>query len=890
MLRKSHILFLLFVFGFALCLTNGFALPEVVLEGDFEFPMPDGALDIQGDAEYQKVPDRIIGTADFEKLRDFPRESQDYQLGTKVGWFAIRNRSDSGYLTCTGFLVGPDLFMTNHHCIHDEDGLLPLAGALVFMNYYQEPEVDRRRGGLSAFVSGVLRMDEDKDYALLRLSRPIGYIYGWLELDTTSSVDSSQRVKLISHPDGRSKEIVRHNTEILDIPAGHPISDIPSALAYLADTQGGASGSPVFLRDGTGVIAIHHSAWNFRGAPHFNAGTLMSHIVPEIQQWLPGYTPPLLPPPNPPPGQVAANMYWTDTGTGWVQRANLDGTDVKNLAAGLASPTDIAVDLTGGKMYWTDAGTGQIQCASLDGSNQQNLVFGLVSPSGIALDVAGNKVYWTDTGTGQIQRANLDGSNVEGLAWGLTSPTDIAVDSTGGKIYWTDAGTGQIQCASLDGSNQQNLVFGLVSPSGIALDVAGNKVYWTDTGTGQIQRANLDGSNVEGLAWGLTSPTDIAVDSTGGKIYWTDAGTGQIQCASLDGSNQQNLVFGLVSPRGIAIGIPQPGGTLRFNPSHFPDQTFTVGQAVNLQLPAPAVGTPPYSYTLTPALPAGLHFEFQDFRDAYGVIRGTPTTQMLPGLYTYTGTDIRGASGALRFTITVISAAPTRLDVNSDGQVDVTDLVIVSIFYGTRVPAGTNFPSDVNLDGVVNLLDLTLIAQEIDATEGDANGVPSLGDLEVVLAAVAAALEGAAAAPNGLSDGIAYRNVVAALADARLEEEAPETVLKALQQLLTEMEMAEVPESTALLPNYPNPFNPETWIPYHLATDAVVVLTIYDVRGSLVRALRLGSQPAGVYESRGRAAYWDGKNQLGEKVASGLYFYTLTAGDFTATRKLLIAK
>ena len=106
--------------------------------------------------------------------------------------------------------------------------------------------------------------------------------------------------------------------------------------------------------------------------------------------------------------------------------------------------------------------------------------------------------------------------------------------------------------------------------------------------------------------------------------------------------------------------------------------------------------------------------------------------------------------------------------------------------------------------------------------------------------------------------------------------------------LLTEMRA--IPETTALLPNYPNPFNPETWIPYHLATDADVTLTIYDVRGGVVRALTLGHQAVGVYESRSRAAYWDGKNQLGESVASGVYFYTLTAGKFTATRKMLIAK
>ena len=107
-----------------------------------------------------------------------------------------------------------------------------------------------------------------------------------------------------------------------------------------------------------------------------------------------------------------------------------------------------------------------------------------------------------------------------------------------------------------------------------------------------------------------------------------------------------------------------------------------------------------------------------------------------------------------------------------------------------------------------------------------------------------------------------------------------------LEQLLAVL----TPKETALLHNYPNPFNPETWIPYHLSKDAEVTLHIYAVNGTLVRTLALGHQAAGMYQSRSRAAYWDGKNEFGEKVASGLYFYTLTAGDFSATRKMLIRK
>ena len=98
------------------------------------------------------------------------------------------------------------------------------------------------------------------------------------------------------------------------------------------------------------------------------------------------------------------------------------------------------------------------------------------------------------------------------------------------------------------------------------------------------------------------------------------------------------------------------------------------------------------------------------------------------------------------------------------------------------------------------------------------------------------------------------------------------------------------PAETALFPNYPNPFNPETWIPYQIAKPADIVLTIHDVTGREVRRLALGHRPAGFYRSRGRAAHWDGRNQIGEKVATGLYFYTFTAGEFTATGKMLIQK
>ena len=107
---------------------------------------------------------------------------------------------------------------------------------------------------------------------------------------------------------------------------------------------------------------------------------------------------------------------------------------------------------------------------------------------------------------------------------------------------------------------------------------------------------------------------------------------------------------------------------------------------------------------------------------------------------------------------------------------------------------------------------------------------------------------------------------------------------------LGELVVYEILWETNLLQNYPNPFTPETWIPYRLAEDASVTLTIYDLSGHVVRKFEVGQQIAAVYESESRAIYWDGRNGLGERVASGVYFYTLTAGDLSATRKMLILK
>ena len=201
-------------------------------------------------------------------------------------------------------------------------------------------------------------------------------------------------------------------------------------------------------------------------------------------------------------------------------------------------------------------------------------------------------------------------------------------------------------------------------------------------------------------------------------------------------------------------------------------------------------------------------------------------------------------------------------DVNGDGNVNIQDLVMVAANLGET---GQN-TADVNGDGTVNVLDLTQVA----GTFVTAAGAPSNWE-------------------RNLAFTPTRKQVSEWLEQARQMYITDPTFQRGflmLERLLASL----TPKETVLLPNYPNPFNPETWIPYQLSEPIAVAITIYSADGQLVRRLSFGYQPAGRYESRSRAAYWDGRNETGELVASGLYFYTLTAGEFSETRKMLIRK
>ena len=264
---------------------------------------------------------------------------------------------------------------------------------------------------------------------------------------------------------------------------------------------------------------------------------------------------------------------------------------------------------------------------------------------------------------------------------------------------------------------------------------------------------------------------------------------------------------------------------------------------------------------------------------------------------------VTGAGRLVSVTFRVKAVGETRVRVRDLQFGDTTGAIIptasptITINVGGAVaaPAVAAHPAwDVNEDGVTNLADLALVSQamgkpiENPRTDVNGDGVVDGEDFALVAGHLN---EGAAAAPSNvaLPAGMTLETVEWALNILHAENTGSPAFRRGIakfEQLLALL----VPDKTLLLANYPNPFNPETWMPYQLAKSADVTVSIYAADGKLVRELDFGHQPAGVYRIHSRAAYWDGKNAVGESVASGVYFYTFTAGGFTATRKMVIRK
>ena len=439
------------------------------------------------------------------------------------------------------------------------------------------------------------------------------------------------------------------------------------------------------------------------------------------------------------------------------------------------------------------------------------------------------------------------------------SANDVVVDPAGGKVYWitqTSETTGNIHSANLDGSGTAVVKKITAAPIGLALDTANSKLYLIN-GWSKAQRMNIDGTGYEtNLLMGLASPRHIA--ASGGNVYWTE-GSGTVRFMTAGGTSKSTLVSGagtiggLIADSSKVYWTEQTGersGRVRSANHNGTDvQTlFTIGAMVHGIAIDSATGDLYWSNGWG---------KIQTGAKTGGGFKDVATGFMTPGAIA-----IGGANTAAAVTTTPTTTTATgNYDVDDSGTVDNVDVFLVALAVGTNTAK-----YDVNGDGTVDAKDISLVRDNRDA---GAAGAPMVVGVKLTAEQV-----------GRLQEQI---DLLVATND---RSPAAMKTLVYLQQLIATAR----PEKTQLLANYPNPFNPETWIPYELAADTDVRITIYTAQGVVIRTLQLGQQSAGYYTDRERAAYWDGRNALGEQVASGIYFYQLETDEMSSMRKMVILK
>ena len=449
-------------------------------------------------------------------------------------------------------------------------------------------------------------------------------------------------------------------------------------------------------------------------------------------------------------------------------------------------------------------------------------------------------------------------ADVERFAPSVDNALNIAIGS--GKVYWTEKtgeSSGTINSADLDGSDVTELKVIKSVPIGIAVDTAAEKLYWTNS-RGRIQSANLDGSRIQNVMLNLPDPMDIAL--AGGNAYWTQGNPGSIRFVNLKGAKVV---------RDISTGSDVPGSLAIANGKVY--WTEMTGESSGTINSANLNGSGATELKAIRSVPMGIAVDRARSKLLWTNSRGRVQRANLDGSKVENIVDGLGRPGDMLLTNSIhISTTTTRsastasrskYDVNGDGSVDNMDVSLVALALDTN-----NAKYDVNKDHTVNVQDLLEV---IDNRDTGAAGAPTIVGMKLSAAQV----------------DILQEQIDLLIATGDRSPAAMRTLVY-LQQLLV---MAR-PEKTQLLVNYPNPFNPETWIPYELATDTNVKITIYNTQGIVIRTLELGHQSAGYYTGRDRAAYWDGRNALGEQVASGLYFYQLRADNVSFLRKMVILK
>ena len=415
------------------------------------------------------------------------------------------------------------------------------------------------------------------------------------------------------------------------------------------------------------------------------------------------------------------------------------------------------------------------------------------------------------------------------FAPGVDNALNIAVG--GGKIYWTEKtgeSGGTINSANLNGSGVTELASILAVPMGIAVDATNSKLYWTNS-RGRIQSANLDGSGITNvIPGGLEGVMDIAL--AGGNAYWTQGGN--VRFVNLRGQKEiRNISTGTDTAGSLVIG----GGKV-----YWTEMTGESGGTVNS---ANLNGSGATQLASILAIPVGIAVDGSRSKLYWTNSRGRVQSSNLNGSKIQNVVSGLGSPGDMVLSNSIAAPATTttttpmtasnKYDLNGDGTVDSKDVDVLIVAIAADV---TNAKYDLNGDGTIDVFDI----REVNAyLSEDAGSAPTLLGTKLSIVQI-----------DRLQEQIDL--LIAS------NDRSPDAmrILIYLQQLIATAR----PEKTQLLANYPNPFNPETWIPYELATDTNVKITIYNTHGVVIRTLELGHQSAGYYTGRDQAAYWDGRN------------------------------
>ena len=467
--------------------------------------------------------------------------------------------------------------------------------------------------------------------------------------------------------------------------------------------------------------------------------------------------------------------------------------------------------------------------------------------------------FYTSRGTVSVLGATL---TINGVATGIAQISATATDPGGLSATQTFTVTVGTQ------GNQAPTTVGTISNQAVTVGssttVGSLGSYFNDPDSDTLTYTATSGY--------MSRATVSVLDATL-TINGVDAGIARIEVTAADPggltANQQFTVT--VNAQGTPIAV----GTI-------PNQTVNVGASVNVSLGG--YFNDPDSDTLTYSATSGY-----TSRATVSVLGATLTINgVATGIaqISATATDPGGLSATQTFTVTI----PVQSDVNGDGAIDISDLVYVGINFGAT---GEGLAADIDGNGVVDIFDLVRVARLF----GQSSIVSAAPTAHTTSGRFGYATTRQSMQQVGIYgpttpiDSDSFRRLRSALTELeRISDVMPEVRMGAdlLRNWLSTN--AGIPAKTQLLPNYPNPFNPETWIPYHLDRDTDASLSIYNAGGVLVGHFDLGHQSAGFYTEKGNAVYWDGQNERGEAVASGIYFYQLRTGDYSAMRRMTIVK